>query len=204
LLKNLRQKQITFSGLINIVGQEFEGPFLERSREDVLYMLQLNLGTMVDLTHTILKMRDETSRFLLVNVASLAAYFPMPYKAVYAATKRFVLNFSLALRKEIKDFGNVTVLCPGGLPTNSEAMKKIFLQGFWGKITAHDTATVARKTLGAVLKNKAVYTPGFPNRFLVGLSRLLPDPWVADYLSRRWSRKMDGLDLWRLTQKLEK
>ncbi len=127
-----------FSGLINVVGQEFEGRFLERSREEIFYMLQLNLHVMVDLTHEILVMRDETSRFLLINVSSLAAFFPMPYKVLYAATKRFILNFSLALRKEIETFGNVTVLCPGGLPPNSEAMKKIFLQGFWGKMTAHD------------------------------------------------------------------
>ena len=204
LLEKFHQKKFVFSGLVNIVGQEFEGPFLERSREEILYMLQLNLGVMVDLTHAVLKRRDETKRFLLVNVASLAAYFPMPYKALYAATKRFVLNFSLALRKEIKDFGNVTILCPGGLPTNSEAMKKIFLQGFWGKITAHDTAHVAKNTLDYVNKNKAIYTPGFPNRLLAGLSRLLPETWQADYLSRRWRKKMDGLDLWRLTQKLNK
>jgi len=200
LLEDIHERQMLFSGLINVVGQEFEGRFLERSREEIFYMLQLNLHVMVDLTHEILVMRDETSRFLLVNVSSLAAFFPMPYKALYAATKRFILNFSLALRKEIETFGNVTVLCPGGLPTNSEAMKKIFLQGFWGKMTAHDTATVARKTLDYVKRNKAVYTPGFSNKVLVGLSRLLPEPWLAGYLSRLWSKKMDHLELWRLME----
>ena len=200
LLEEIQARHMVFSGLINVVGQEFEGRFLERSREEIFYMLQLNLLVMVDLTHEILAMREEANRFLLVNVASLAAYFPMPYKALYAATKRFILNFSLALRKEIEDFGNVTVLCPGGLPTNSEAMKKIFLQGFWGKMTAHDTATVARKTLDYVKRNKAVYTPGLSNKLLVGLSRLLPETWLTAYLSRRWSEKMDHLDLWRLTE----
>ena len=201
LLEEIQKRQMVFSGLINVVGQEFEGWFLEKSRGEIFYMLQLNLHAMVDLTHEILAMRDETNPFLLVNVASLAAYFPMPYKALYAATKTFILNFSLALRKEIKDFGNVTVLCPGGLPTNAEAMKKIFLQGFWGKITAHDTATVARKTLDYVKRNKAVYTPGLPNKLLIGISRLLPKPWLAAYLSRRWSKKMEILDLWRITEK---
>ena len=200
LLKEIQKRQMVFSGLINVVGQEFEGKFLERSQEEIFYMLQLNLHVMVDLTHEILMIRDETSRFLLVNVASLAAFFPMPYKALYAATKRFILNFSLALRKEIKEFGNVTVLCPGGLPTNAEAMQKIFLQGFWGKMTAHDTPTVARKTLDCVQKNTPIYLPGLTNKLLVGISRFLPDAWLANYLSNRWQKKMDSLDLWRLRE----
>ncbi len=80
LFEEIHRRQMAFSGLINVVGQEIEGQFLERSREEIFYMLQLNLHVMVDLTHEILAIRDEPSRFLLVNVASLAAFFPMPYR----------------------------------------------------------------------------------------------------------------------------
>ena len=55
--------------------------------------------------------------FRLINVCSLAGFFPMPYKATYAASKRFLLDFSRALREEIKSFGTVTALCPSGMPT---------------------------------------------------------------------------------------
>jgi uncharacterized protein len=201
LFAKIQQQQIKFLGLINVVGREFEGPFLERTREELLYMLHLNLEATLDLTYNVLHQRDESQRFMLVNVASLGGFYPMPYKAVYSSTKRFIINFSLALRKEIQSFGNVTVLCPGGLPTNAESMRKIFLQGFWGKMTAHDTTDVVRKTLKKVNKNAPIYIPGFSNRFLAALAHLLPEKWAAEYLAKRWRKKMPDLNLWRLTEK---
>lgn len=100
---------------------------------------------MVDMTYHALYMRAPSEHFMLVNVSSLVGFFPMPYKAVYSSTKRFIINFSLALWKEIESFGNVTMLCPAGLSKNAESMKKIFLQGFWGKVTVQDTSVVVKK-----------------------------------------------------------
>ena len=198
-LKKLTDERWQINGLINVVGQEMEGKFLNRTREELQEMLQLNIGAMVDLSLAALMNRSENQRFLLINVASLAGYFPMPYKLVYAASKRFIINFSLGLRQEIREFGNVTVLCPGGLPTNAEAMKKIFMQGFWGKITAHDTSDVVRNTMNKAEKNIPVYIPGIPSKFLVWITRILPDHWVAAYLSGRWGKKQEHLDLWRIS-----
>lgn len=200
LLATIEKQHYRFSGLINVVGQEFEGPFLERTRGEIMHMLHLNMEATVDLSYALLQRRDESQRFMLINVASLGGFYPMPYKAVYSSSKRFIINFSLALRKEIESFGNVTVLCPGGLPTNAESMKKIFLQGFWGKMTAHDTREVVRTTLKKVEKNIPVYIPGLSNRLLAFLAHLLPARWQAAYLANRWSKKLDDLDLWRLTE----
>ncbi len=201
LINLLRQEEIMFSGLINVVGREFEGEFMERSIEEINYMLNLNLRVMLNLTYSVLKLRDPAQRFMLINIASMGGFFPMPYKAVYASTKRFIINFSLALRKEISEFGNVTVVCPAGLPTNSESMKKIFLQGFWGKLTAQDTEFVVRRALDKVQKNVPIYIPGFSNNLLVWLSHILPENWLAAYLSRRWGKKQESLELWRITEK---
>jgi short-subunit dehydrogenase len=187
-----------FDGLINVVGQEMEGPFLERTRDEVLYMTRLNIETMVDLSLFALGRRSLSKRFHLVNVASLAGFFPMPNKALYAATKRMIIQFSLGLREEIRDFGNVTVLCPGGVPTNAEAMRKIFLQGFWGKMTSHDISDIVQKTMDRVEKNRPLYIPGLANRFLVWISQLVPLPWTARYLGRRWGHKQADLEVWRL------
>jgi short-subunit dehydrogenase len=199
LIKTFGNEGIKFSGLINVVGKEFEGPFIERTREEVKHMLDLNLGVMLNLTLSILKMRDLQGRFLLINVASLGGFFPMPNKAVYSSTKRFIINFTLALRSEISEFANVMVLCPGGLPTNPESMKKIFLQGFWGKMTAQDTAFVVRRALNRARRNKPMYIPGLASKFLVWLSRILPSEWAASLLSRRWKDKIDALEFWRIT-----
>ena len=201
LLQNLANEGTIFDGLVNVVGQEIEGKFLTRTRHEILYMVHLNIEAMVDLSLFALNLHDTAKKFLLINVASLAGFFPIPHKAVYAASKRFIIHFSLALREEIREFGNVTVLCPGGLPTNPETMKKIFLQGFWGKMTAHDTHQVVKRTLIKAQRNVAIYTPGLPNKIMVGFSRLLPMSWVAGYLSKRWGVKQGRLDFWRFMNK---
>ncbi|MFW5714580.1 MAG: SDR family NAD(P)-dependent oxidoreductase [Brevefilum sp.] len=196
LFNKLENKNLHYSGLINIVGQEIEGKFLERQRDEVLYMLHLNIEAMIDLSLFALNRLDPSQKFLLINVASLAGFFPIPYKTVYSSTKRLIINFSQALREEIRDFGTVTVLCPGGLPTNPEAMKKIFLQGFWGKITAHDTHHVVRRTLKKARRNVPVFIPGTANNILVFLARFIPASWTARFLSKRWESKKNQLDFW--------
>jgi len=127
LYQEFKKSNIDIAGLFNVVGCEFEGAFQERTRDEMMQLINLNIGSMVDMTYHALHMRAPSERFMLVNVSSLAGFFPMPYKAVYSSTKRFIINYSLALWKEIESFGNVTVLCPAGLPTNAESMKKIFL-----------------------------------------------------------------------------
>ena len=204
LLNKLTHEGFHYSGLINVVGQEIEGEFLSRTRNEIRYMLQLNLEAMIDLTLFALNLHDPEQKFQLINVASLAGFFPIPHKAVYSSTKRFIIHFSQALREEIRDFGNVTVLCPGGLPTNAEAMKKIFLQGFWGKMTAHDTHQVVKRTLKKAQRNVPIYIPGTTNRFLVLLARILPANWMARYLSKRWQNKQNRLDYWRITNMTQK
>jgi short-subunit dehydrogenase len=201
LLTQLFEDKFIFNGLINIVGQEFEGPFLDRSREELLYLLNLNIEAMVDLSQNILRYRDIHQKFIMINIASMAGFFPMPNKLVYAASKRFIINFSLGLREEIREFGNVTVVCPAGLPTNAESMKKIFLQGFWGKLTAQDTTFVVKKAMQKVKRNVPIYIPGLTNRFLVWFSKFLPQSWLARYLSKRWVEKQSHLDLWRVLNK---
>lgn len=111
-----------------------------------------------------------------------------------------MINFSLSLREEICDFGNVTVVCPAGLPTTAEAMQKIFLQGFWGKITAQDTNVTVRRSLSKVRRNVAIYIPGTMNKLLVSFSRLLPESWLAAYLAHRWGKHQQDFDYWRMTE----
>ncbi len=201
LFQAISDLQVPINGLINIVGREFEGAFQNRTRDEIMQLINLNIGATVDTTYHALQLRTPSARFMLVNVASLAGFFPMPYKAVYASTKRFIINFSLALWKEIRPFGNVTVLCPAGLPTNAESMKKIFLQGFWGKMTAQDTNFVVKKTLEKVSNNIPIYIPGITNKLLVWIARLLPERMLASYLARRWSGKQEELEFWKISSR---
>jgi len=175
-----------FFGLINVAGRDFEGAFLDQTREQLLYLLDLLIEAMVDLSHAVLEIREPNRRFMLINISSLAGYFPMPYKATYSAAKGFIRVFSRALRDEIKTFGNVLVVMPAGLPTTDESLRKLAAQGLWGKLTVTDTQTVARKTIDYAIKEKATYVPGLLNRMLAKLGGIVPDHIIIGFVSKRW------------------
>ena len=126
--------------------------------------------------------------FRIINVASLAAFSPMPAKATYAASKRFLLDFSLALREEVRELGaTVTVLCPAGMPTTADCIHAIEAQGWLGQITTQDTGSVASETLNRALKGRALYIPGAINQALRLLGSLVPASFAAALVGSRWS-----------------
>ena len=81
-------------------------------------MLEVNVTALTHLTHLLLPMLRAQSPSGILNVSSVAGFFPLPEMAVYAATKAYVTSFSEALRMELAPEGiAVTALCPGPVPT---------------------------------------------------------------------------------------
>jgi short-subunit dehydrogenase len=192
LYRELQESGLHFWGLINVAGLDYEGDFLGRTRQEVMSIVQLNVESTLDTTYAILNLREPQKWFRLINVCSLAAYNPMPYKAVYAASKRFLLDFSAALREEIRPFGTVTALCPAGMPTTPENMRAIFAQGFWGKVTTVDQETVARQTVDAALRGKPLCIPGWINRLIQAGSSLLPASLTVKIIESRWKNSRES------------
>jgi short-subunit dehydrogenase len=105
--------------LINNAGFATYGPFhvmdAEREQQEIL----LNVAAVVDLTHSFLSAMLARRSGSIINVASTAAFQPVPYMAVYGASKAFVLSFSEALWAEYRGQGiRVLALCPGPTDTN--------------------------------------------------------------------------------------
>ena len=189
LMETIDAQNIRFEMLLNVAGVDYEGGFLERTRKDVVKIVSLNNEATLRITHAVLNRRRENKPFSLVFVSSLASMYPMPLKATYAASKRFLLDFAMALRQELKSRNvNVLALCPGGLVTTKEAMSGIAAQGFWGGATTNPLETVARRTIDGVLNGKGVYIPGALNRTLTFLGNLLPREWVAAAIYHRWNK----------------
>lgn len=187
MFETIRSKGRRFRGLINVAGLDHEGLFLERSRDELSAILRLNIEATLMTTHILLGFKDPAIPFWIVNVSSLAAFFSMPVKATYAASKRFVLDFSLALRNELRDRNvTVTVLCPAGLPTTAECISAIEAQGLMGQFTTEDIGKVAHRTVGAALKGRAIVVPGAVNQMLKGLGSLVPPTSVAEFVGMRW------------------
>lgn len=198
IFERLQAERMQLNLLINVAGVDFEGPFFEQSAQQIQTIVRLNVETTLAMIHAALPFRDERLPFHIINVASLAAFYPMPVKATYAASKRFLLDFSLALREEARPMGvTVTALCPAGMPTTAENVRAIEAQGFAGQITTLDTGRVANETLNAALKGKAVVIPGKVNRALQALGGLIPPRVIASMVASRWNavhqrRRLEG------------
>lgn len=187
LFEHMRRLGREYHFLINIAGLDYEGLFSERTRDQIRTILRLNIEANLEMTNAVLKMRDASRTFRIVNVASLAAYYPMPVKAMYASSKRFLLDFSRALGEELRPLdATVTALCPAGMPTTPECIRAIEVQGFAGRITTRNVGFVAAGTIDQALKGKPVYIPGFLNRFLKVAGSLVPPSVVAHLIGSRW------------------
>ncbi len=188
LFERIRAAGLSIHMLINVAGIDHEGLFFEQSSQQILNIVRLNIEATLAMIHAALPCRDLNSTFRIINVSSLAAFYPMPVKATYAATKRFLLDFSLALREEVRGLGvTVTALCPAGMPTNPECIRAIEAQGLAGQITTLDVGRVANRTLDAALAGRALVIPGGINRTLQILGGLLPPRWVAALIHSRWA-----------------
>jgi len=187
LFQEIQAGKNRFRGLINVAGLDVEGVFRERTREEVRGIVRLNVEGTLEVTHNLLDKTDPRQPFWIITVSSLAAFFPIPVKATYAASKRFLLDFSLALRDELKSRGvTVTVLCPAGLPTTRSAIEGIEAQGVMGQLTTRNVGYVARLTIDRALTGRSVVVPGAINQLMRGAGSLVPPVMLSSLLGRRW------------------
>jgi hypothetical protein len=169
------------NGLINNAGFGDRGPFCELTLERQIQMIQLNVTSLVELTHRLLPNIKQQKDAFIINVASTAAFQAGPNMAIYYATKAFVLSFSEALHEELKkDNIYVSTLCPG--PTLSEFAEaanmtdtKLFKAG---AMTSED---VVKKSLKH--RKKAIVITGWKN--IAGV-------WSGKFSPRYISRKFAG------------
>lgn len=171
---------LRLSGLINNAGVGFRGGLLDQPWGRAERTVRVNILGTLDLTHRLRShlRRDGTT---IVNVASSVAYHPLPYMSVYAASKAFILSWSLALSEELRETNRVITFSPSGTRTN--------FQHAGGVEGAQDAnllapADVARAILHTAHRGKRHRLLGFKSRVLVGISRLLPIP-VRLYAWRR-------------------
>ncbi|UOO37177.1 SDR family NAD(P)-dependent oxidoreductase [Oscillospiraceae bacterium CM] len=173
--------------LLNVAGIDFEGGFYERQAEELLQIVRLNVEATLGVTRRALDSRAPAKPFYIVFVSSLAAFYPMPLKATYAASKTFLRDFATALGQELRPYGvRVLTLCPGGLMTTDAALSGIAAQGFWGGVTTNALEKITRRTLTRVLKGDSLYIPGPVNTFFRFVGALVPRSLIAKLLYARW------------------
>ena len=134
----------------------------------------LNITSLVDLTHTFLPAMIERKDGGVINVSSIAAFQPMPYQAVYGASKAFVLSFSLALWAQYRRQGvRVVALCPGPTATNFFAVLGADdVPPLGGRM--HTPEAVVMTGLRALERGRPYAVEGRSNAFGVQITHMMP------------------------------
>ncbi len=175
--------------LLNVAGLDHEGGFLDIDRQKILSIVSVDVLATLRLTHALLSRHRRPEPFYLLFVSSLASFYPMPLKATYAASKRFLLDLSIALSSELEPQGiQVMALCPAGLATTPQAIQGILAQGLAGDLTTSPLESMVRKTIDRLLAGHRLYIPGTLNKGLKLFGSLLPAQLVSALIFRRWNK----------------
>lgn len=170
--------------LINNAGFGGHGAHLHREFGDEQAMIDLNVATLVTLTHAFGRDMVAQGGGKILNVGSTAGFLPGPYQAVYFATKAFVNSFSQAVDYELRGQGvTCTVLAPGLVATEFVAVAN--LEGTsLAKQKAAKASDVARMGYQAMMAGQPVLISDGPLRFMIN--------WVLPLLPRSLVVKMSG------------
>ena len=177
--------------LINNAGVAGASVFEKSDLKYIDDRILLNIRSLVMLSRLFLPVLKTHQNSYILNVGSLAGFFPIPFKCLYSASKVFVLYFSKALRCELKGTGvSVSVLCPNGVRTNPTTNERINSHGKVGRLTLKSADLVARKGVDGMLKHKFVIIPGQINRFLLILQKIIPDSIQQKILVREFRKEI--------------
>lgn len=171
LESKVRELGRTIDVLINNAGVGLHSKFIDQAPEPNAAQIQLNCGTLVDLTARYLPSMVRRRHGVVINVASTASFQPTPGMAVYGASKAFVLSYSEALWQECRGTGvKVLALCPGATETEFFARTgEEFLTD--GRQTAREVVDTA---LNALDRSAPTVVSGWKNSLLASGYRVTP------------------------------
>ena len=144
-------------------------------------MINLNIGSAMALTYTLLPLLEKNAPSHILNVASMAGFAPIPVKNMYSATKAAVVFFSYSLRYQLrKKHIVVSCLSPGPVFTKpsieQDTKKKLGKFGVWMAVPVKRVGEVAVKK---TLKGRMMIIPGTLDKLTATFIRLLPKRWVV-------------------------
>lgn len=164
--------------LINNAGIGGSKAFDTAELEQIENIIQLNVTGTALLTRLLLPFLLKFPKSYILNVSSLAAFTPIPYKTVYPASKAFIYSFSLSLRAELSAKGvQVSVLHPGPMPTSAENLNRLQKHGWLGQLSCLSVEAVAQIALKQVRRGQSIIIPGTFNKVGYWAARWIPWSW---------------------------
>jgi short-subunit dehydrogenase len=176
--------------LINNAGYGRWGDFDEFERDDYGRMIQLNITSLTDLCHLFIPDMIARGGGGVINVGSVASFIPVPYAAVYSATKAYVLLFSDALRFEYAGRGvSIMTVCPGATDSNFRQVAAPNLSASTGS-DGDSSEDVAEESLDAYLQDQAYVITGKGNKKFALLPRLLSRERVLNMVGKNFGKRI--------------
>jgi short-subunit dehydrogenase len=188
LLPDLETRGLTPQILVNNAGFSTLGPVHRSDPEEEVSLVEVDVAAVADLCSRFLPGMVEWGSGAVLNVASTAAFQPLPGQASYGAAKAFVLSYTRSLSAELKDTGvTATVLCPGPVDTGfgeaagftKEEADESLPAFMW--VPAVD---VAKAAVDGMDRGTLVVIPGFANRAGAAFAHLMPKRVLLPFLAK--------------------
>lgn len=175
-----QQNELTIDLLVNNAGAGHSGPVIEAENHVYDKLIALNMTSLTELSRLYTADMVLRGRGQILNVASTGAYQPGPYTAVYYAAKSYVHSFSLALAEELRGTGVfVSLICPGATATEFSSRA-----GKADLTSAMPASQVAFVAVQGLRRRQRLIIPGFFNRMVIIMSKILPGHWLARMVAR--------------------
>ncbi len=193
LAARLRRQRVAIDVLVNNAGVVAQGPFVEMPAGLADGLIDLNIAGLTAMLAAFVPAMARRGSGRVLNVASIAAFQPVPTLAVYAASKAYVLSLTESLAEELRAQGvTVTALCPGitatpmlaGAQQANDGLKRI------PGLLVGRMDVVADLGFAACMRGEVVAVPGLLNRAATLSGRALPK-WVVRRVTGAFTRRLD-------------
>lgn len=193
LYDQLKADQVKVDILINNAGFGKWGRFESFSMQENASMVQLNITALMELCYLFVDDFKAKPEAGIINVGSTASFLPVPFSAVYGATKTFVLNFTEALVGELDQTNiRISCLCPSGTASNFAAVASTNSEAAAPSEELMSSDEVAKLGLDAFLANKHYVVTG--RKSSIFMTKILSRKKIIDMVGSYWRKRLSIKD----------
>ncbi len=185
---HLAEEGVSLCRLVYVAGVDTQMAFEKFTEPMLLLQARVNFEGAVSFVRGFLSFCPQGRVGEILTVGSMSASTPMPYFALYSASKKALEQFSAGLREELKSRAKVTCVLPGGMPTRDDIRENIKTHGFFGKLSAMSPHSVALRSLRAVQKNRRRVIIGGWNKLLYYTEKAVPMSVKMRIICKIWGK----------------
>ena len=197
IFKEVENRGLEVDMLINNAGIGSGGEFSTISLQSELSLIQLNISSLIALTHLFLPQMQIRKKGTIVNISSMASFMPVPYMATYAASKAFVRSFTEALTEECRPYKiHVLLFAPGLTKTNFNSSagidneRGVALRSDYKNSSTQTPEQVAAEMIKALDNQRTFAISGKMNKLGAKMLAFLPNSLITRNIGNSYRSKL--------------